>query len=105
MLKNTDTNLTELLHLWDTFNKTQAMLDYIAIYRVFREQADWTLTHTNHKDIEHSTIVASIALDGVTLTHCSRDHRMNDLQFAERYQCLSIRYSGRLISLQNEHYT
>jgi hypothetical protein len=28
---------------------------------------------------------------------------MNDLQFAGRYQCLSIRCSGRLISLQNEH--
>jgi hypothetical protein len=28
---------------------------------------------------------------------------MNDLQFVGRYQCLPIRCSGRLISLQNEH--
>jgi hypothetical protein len=28
---------------------------------------------------------------------------MNDLQFAGTYQCLPIRCSGRLISLQNEH--
>jgi hypothetical protein len=28
---------------------------------------------------------------------------MNALQFAGRYQCLPIRCSGRLISLQNEH--
>jgi hypothetical protein len=27
---------------------------------------------------------------------------MNDLQFAGRYECLPIRCSGRLISLQNE---
>jgi hypothetical protein len=38
------------------------------IYRVFRAQADWTLTHTNHKDTEQSTIEATITLDGVTLT-------------------------------------
>jgi hypothetical protein len=38
------------------------------IYRVFRAQADWTLTHTSHKDTEQSTIEASITLDGVTLT-------------------------------------
>jgi hypothetical protein len=36
--------------------------------RVFRAQADWTLTHTSHKDAEQSTIEASITLDGVTLT-------------------------------------
>jgi hypothetical protein len=28
---------------------------------------------------------------------------MNDLQFAGRYQCLPVRCSGRVISLQNEH--
>jgi hypothetical protein len=28
---------------------------------------------------------------------------MNELQFAEGYQCLPIRCSGRLISLHNEH--
>jgi hypothetical protein len=38
------------------------------IKRVFRAQADWTLTHTTHKDTEQSTIEASIAHDGVTLT-------------------------------------
>jgi hypothetical protein len=31
-------------------------------YRVFRAQADWTLTHRSHKDTEQSTI------DCVTLT-------------------------------------
>jgi hypothetical protein len=38
------------------------------LYRVFRAQADWTLTHGSHKDTEQSTIEASITLDGVTLT-------------------------------------
>jgi hypothetical protein len=38
------------------------------VYRMFRAQADWTLTHTCHKDIEQSTTEASITLDGVTLT-------------------------------------
>jgi hypothetical protein len=33
-----------------------------------RTQADWTVTHTCHKDPEQSTIEASITLDGVTLT-------------------------------------
>jgi hypothetical protein len=33
-----------------------------------RRLADWTLTHTSHKDTEQSTIEASITLDGVTLT-------------------------------------
>jgi hypothetical protein len=36
--------------------------------RVFRAQADRTLTHTSHKETEQSTIEASITLDGVTLT-------------------------------------
>jgi hypothetical protein len=38
------------------------------IYRMFRAQADWTLTHTSHKDTEQSAIEASITFDGVTLT-------------------------------------
>jgi hypothetical protein len=38
------------------------------IYRVSRGQADWSLTHTSHKDTEQSTREASITLDGVTLT-------------------------------------
>jgi hypothetical protein len=32
-------------------------------YRVFRAEANWTLTHMSHKDTE-----ASITLDGVILT-------------------------------------
>jgi hypothetical protein len=35
---------------------------------MFRAQADWTVTHTSHKDTEQSTIEASITLDSVTLT-------------------------------------
>jgi hypothetical protein len=38
------------------------------IYRVFRAQADWTLTHMSHKDTEQSKIEASITLDDLTLT-------------------------------------
>jgi hypothetical protein len=40
---------------------------HTSMYRVFRAQADRTLTHTSHKDTEQSTIEASITLDGVTL--------------------------------------
>jgi hypothetical protein len=36
------------------------------------------------------------------LTHCWGDNWMNDLEYAERYQCLPIICSGWLISLQNE---
>jgi hypothetical protein len=54
-----------------------------AIYGVFNAQADWTLTHTSHKGTEQSTIGASIAFDSATMTHCSGDHRMNGLQFAD----------------------
>jgi hypothetical protein len=35
---------------------------------MFRARADWTLTHTSHKDTEQSTIEVSITLDGVTPT-------------------------------------
>jgi hypothetical protein len=38
------------------------------LYRLLGAQADWTLTHTSHKDTEQSTIQASVTLDGVTLT-------------------------------------
>jgi hypothetical protein len=38
------------------------------IYRMFRAQADWTLTNMSHKDTEYSTIQASITFDGVTRT-------------------------------------
>jgi hypothetical protein len=48
--------LVDKFHLYETYN------------RVFRAQANWTLTHTSHKDTEQSTIDASITLDGVTLT-------------------------------------
>jgi hypothetical protein len=64
---------------------------------VFSSQADRTLTHTSHKDTEQSIVGASITLDW------PGDHRMNDHQFARRYQFLPVRCSGRLISLQNEH--
>jgi hypothetical protein len=40
----------------------------IEIYRVFRAQANWTLTHTSHKNTELSIMKASITLDGVTMT-------------------------------------
>jgi hypothetical protein len=56
------------------------------------------LTNTSHKHTGRRTIEAS-----VTLIHWSGDHRMNDLQFAGRYQCLPIRCSVRLISLHKEH--
>jgi hypothetical protein len=35
---------------------------------MLRAQADWTLTHTSHKDTEQSTIEDCITFDGVTLT-------------------------------------
>jgi hypothetical protein len=38
------------------------------MYVCISAQADWTLTHTSHKDTEQSTIEASIALSGITLT-------------------------------------
>jgi hypothetical protein len=66
------------------------------------QRAVWLQTHTSHRDTEQSTIEAYITLDGITWTHCSGDHRINDLQFAGRYQCLPI-CSGSLIRLQNEH--
>jgi hypothetical protein len=37
------------------------------LYRVFRAQADWTLTDTSHKDTEQSTIEASITFNGIAL--------------------------------------
>jgi hypothetical protein len=53
----------------ELFNWMQVGWLYAWIYRVFSAQADWTLTHTSHKDTEHSTIEASITLDGVTRTN------------------------------------
>jgi hypothetical protein len=41
---------------------------HIENYRMFSAQADWTLTHTSHKDTEQSTRESSITLDAVTLT-------------------------------------
>jgi hypothetical protein len=46
----------------------QILYNTIEVLRVFRAQADWTLTHTSHKDTEQSTIKASITLDGLILT-------------------------------------
>jgi hypothetical protein len=81
-------------------NESNWLYSYnMRIYRVFSAQADWTLTHTSHKDTEQSTIEASITVDGVTLT----DSLIRWSEFAGRYQCLPIRCSGRLISMQNEH--
>jgi hypothetical protein len=75
------------------------------MYRVFRAQADWTLTHTSHKDTEQSTVEASITLDGVTLTDSLINWSPNEWPSVCREipQCLPIRCSGRLISLHNEH--
>jgi hypothetical protein len=67
-------------------------------YRVFRAQADWTLTHT-------STIEASITLDGVTLTDSLIRWSPNEWPSVCREipQCLPVRCSGRLLCLHNEH--
>jgi hypothetical protein len=74
------------------------------IYRVFREQADWTLTHTSHKDTEQCTIEASLTLDGVTLTDSLIRWSPNEWPSVCREipQCLPMRCSERLISLHNE---
>jgi hypothetical protein len=40
----------------------------IYIYWVFRSQADWSSTHTSHKDTEQSTLESSVTLDGITQT-------------------------------------
>jgi hypothetical protein len=40
---------------------------HVCLYRMFRAQADWILTHTS-QDTEQITIEASVTLDGVTLT-------------------------------------
>jgi hypothetical protein len=71
------------------------------------QSAGWsyTLTHTSHKDTEQSTIEASISLDGTTLIHWSGDDRINELQFAKRYQCLPKWCSGRVISFHKKHST
>jgi hypothetical protein len=47
---------------------TTNMLRFCGDSCIYSAQADWTLTHTSHKDTEQSTIEASITLDGVTLT-------------------------------------
>jgi hypothetical protein len=74
-------------------------------YRVFRTQADVTLTHTSHKDTEQSTIEASVTLDGITLTDLLIRWSSNKWPpvCREIPQCLLIKCSGRLINLQNEH--
>jgi hypothetical protein len=90
------------IHVASCFTNS-TMGTFSRLYSVFRAQADWTSTHTSHKDTEHSAIEASVTLDGVTLTQWSGDLRMNDLQLAWRYQCLPVRCSGRLIGLHNEY--
>jgi hypothetical protein len=58
------------VHITFTLSYPSITLPYpsVCMYRVFRAQADWTLTHTSHKNTEQSTIEASITTDGVTLT-------------------------------------
>jgi hypothetical protein len=69
------------------------------LYRVFRAQADWTLTHTSHKDTDQSVMETSITLDGVTLTDSLIRWSPNKWPSVCREipQCLPIRRSGRLI--------
>jgi hypothetical protein len=64
-----------------------------------------TLTHTSNEDTEQSTIEASITFDGVTLTDSLIEWSLKDWPSVCREipQCLPIRCSGRLITLQNEH--
>jgi hypothetical protein len=50
------------------FSKEQSFQLCFSLYRVFRAQDDWTLTHTSHKGTEQRTIEASISLECVTLT-------------------------------------
>jgi hypothetical protein len=79
------------------------MWQYICKYRMFWEQAHWTLSHTSHKDTEQSTTGASITLDGVTLTDSLIRWSPNEWPSVCREipQCLPIICSGRLISLHN----
>jgi hypothetical protein len=74
-------------------------------YRVLSKQADWTSTHTSHKDTEQGTAEASITLDGITWTNplITRSPNERPSVCQEIPQRLPIRFSGRLISLQNEH--
>jgi hypothetical protein len=74
----------------------------MVIYRVFRAQAGWTLTHTSHT--EESTTEASITLDGITLTDSLIRWSTNEWPFVFREipQWLPIRWCGRLISLHNK---
>jgi hypothetical protein len=82
----------ELQQLWSPASrKSLYPLRYpSSVERVFRVQADWTVTHTSHKNTEQRAIEAFITLDGVTLT-------------AGSYQSLLIRCSGGPISTQTEH--
>jgi hypothetical protein len=82
----------------------QLKVRYIHTFRVFSAQADWTLTHTSPKDTEQSTIEASITLDGLTLTDPLIRWSLNKWpSVCREIPVLTIRCSGRLISLQNEH--
>jgi hypothetical protein len=62
------------------------------------------MAHMSHKDTEQITIEASITLDDVPLTDSLIRWSPNKWPSVCRgNQCLPIRRSGRLISLQNEH--
>jgi hypothetical protein len=79
-------------------------LSCLKLYRVLSEQADWTLTHTSHKDTEQNTIEASITLDGVILTGSLIRWSPNErLSVCREVPVSAIRCSRRLMSLQNEH--
>jgi hypothetical protein len=68
------TTLPHILIVTSSLNNFNSIKNFkeidicICIYRVFRAQADLTVTHTSHNDTEQSTIKASITVDGVTLT-------------------------------------
>jgi hypothetical protein len=73
------------------------------IYKMFRAQADWTLTHRSHKDrTEHNTSFYN--------TRWRSTDWLTDQVITEWMTfsfpgdtTVSIRCSGRLISLHNEH--
>jgi shikimate kinase len=49
-------------------NEIYADLSKESKYRMFSAKADWTLTHTCHKNKKQGTVEAAITLNGVTLT-------------------------------------
>jgi hypothetical protein len=74
-VRTTISKLPSLVLLVSTMKTVESLMLFAvymrpsSLYRMFRAQADWTLTHTSHKGTEQSTIEASITLDGVTRTN------------------------------------